>query len=237
MKLPIQPGQTLQMLVPVGARTVPCQAVVLRVGSRTFDTGLPQRHGLKIPVEVDQLTVSLTLADAVYTLRCPVVVVNSEGLSLGLPPEDDVRRVQRREFVRVPTSLPCQVEPELSEEAIALQLEQLPEGVVPDEYGAPVPAYVQDISGGGCSLLMPMALPRSSRVRITLELPQEGEIVVFGAVVRCASVQTRKGPRVQMGIDFGKLEEGLRSRVVRYVFAVQRELARKARLDREAFER
>ncbi|HEY9899713.1 MAG TPA: PilZ domain-containing protein [Pantanalinema sp.] len=237
MKLPIQPGQTLQILVPVGARTVPCQAVVLRVGNRTFDTGLPQRHGLKIPVEVDHLTVSLTLADAVYTLKCPVVVVNSEGLSLGLPPEDDVRRVQRREFVRVPTSLPCQVEPELSEEAIALQREQLPEGVDPDEYGAPLPAYVQDISGGGCSLLMPMDLPRNSRIRITLELPQEGEVLVFGAVVRTSSVQTRKGTRFLMGVDFGKLDQAIRTRVVRYVFAVQRELARKARLDREGLER
>jgi c-di-GMP-binding flagellar brake protein YcgR len=221
------------MLVPVGARTVPCQAVVLRVGHRTFDTGLPQRHGLKIPVEVDHLTVSLTLADAVYTLKCPVVVVNSEGLSLGLPAEEGVRRMQRREFVRVPTSLPCQVEPELSEEAIALQREQLLEGEIPDEFGAPLPAYVQDISGGGCSLLMPLDLPRNSRIRITLELPEEGELLILGAVVRTSSVQTRKGPRVLMGVDFGKLEEGARSRVVRYVFSVQRELARKARLDRE----
>ncbi|MBO9540953.1 PilZ domain-containing protein [bacterium] len=237
MKLPIQPGQTLQMLVPVGARTVPCQAVVLRMGNRTFETALPQRHGLKIPVEVDHLTVSLTLPDAVYTLKCPVIVVNSEGLTLGLPPEHDVRRVQRREFVRVPASLPCTVEPEQTEEAKARQREQLPEGIEPDDYGAPVTAYVQDLSGGGCSLLMPVDLPRNTRLRITFELPQEGEVLVVGAVVRASSVQTRKGPRVLMGVDFGKLDEGLRSRLVRYVFSIQREMARKARLDREWLER
>lgn len=237
MKLPIQPGQTLQMLVPVGARTVPCQAIVLRVSDRTFDTGLPQRHGLKIPVEVDHLTISLALPDAAYTLKCPVVAVNSEGLALGMPHERDVQRVQRREYVRVPASLPCMVEPGLSAEEIAAQVAELPEGVEPAEYGEPVAAYVQDISGGGCSLLMPVDLPRDRRLRINLELPNEGGVLVFGAIVRASSVQTRKGPRYLMGVDFGKLEEGLRTRLVRFVFTIQRELARKARLERESLER
>lgn len=225
------------MLVPVGARTVPCQAVVLRVGDRTFDTGLPHRHGLKIPVEVDHLTISLALPDAAYTLKCPVVAVNSEGLALGMPGERDVQRVQRREFVRVPASLPCMVEPGLSEAEIAAQVAELPEGVPPEEYGAPVAAYVQDISGGGCSLLMPVDLPRNRKLRINLELPMEGEVLVFGAIVRASSVQTRKGPRYLLGVDFGKLDEGLRSRLVRFVFSIQREMARKARLDRGGIER
>lgn len=218
MKVPIQSGQTVQLLVPVGHRTVECMAVVTEVGNKTFDTGLPQRHGVKIPVEVDQLTVTLTMADAIYTLRCRVVVRNEAGLTLAFPPADEVKRVQRRQFVRVPTSLPCAIEPELKEE----------EG----EFAPPMEGELLDISGGGCSVLVPVEFGRGQLLRVTMELPEEGEVMLFGRVMRCSTRQTRKGTRYSVGLDFGKMEESLRSRLIRYVFALQREMARKNKMTR-----
>lgn len=218
MKVPIQAGQTLQVLVPVGHRTVQCTAVVTELGHKTFDTGLPQRHGVKIPVEVDHLTVTLTMPDAIYTMRCAVVVVNEAGLTLALPSPEEVQRVQRRQFVRVQTSLPCAVEPELPE----------PEG----EFGPPLQAELQDISGGGCSALVPVELKRGDLLRMTMDLPEEGEVVLFGRVMRCSTLHTRKGVRYSVGLDFGKMDESLRSKLIRYVFALQREIARKNKMVR-----
>lgn len=216
MKLPIQVGQTLQMLLPVKERTVQCFATVLDVGQRTFDTSLPQRHGVRIPVEVDQITLSLTMPDAVYTLTCPVLVRNEEGLSLGIPPGDEIKRVQRRQFVRVPTCLPCAVEVELADQ----------EGV----FGPPHLGELQDISGGGCSMVIEPELDRGTLVRVMFNLPEEGELLLFGRVMRTSPVQTRKGPRWSVGVDFGKMDEGLRSMIIRHVFAIQREMARKDRM-------
>lgn len=219
MKLPLQAGQTLQVLIPVGARTVPCQAVVLDVGARTFDTARPFRHTLKIPVEVDHLTFTLTMPDAVYTFKCPVVVVNDEGLKLAMPEAEDVQRVQRREFVRVPTSLPCLAEPEVEPETL--------------RFGPAFKASLQDISGGGCSLLSPGELERGARLRLTLDLPEEGSFCLMGRIMRVVKVQTHQGPRYSLGLDFGPMVEGLRSKLIRYVFALQVEQARRARNAKE----
>ncbi len=218
MKVPIQSGQTLQVLVPVGHRTVQCTAVVTELGGKTFDTGLPQRHGVKIPVEVDQLTVTLTMPDAIYTMRCAVVVVNEEGMTLALPAADEVQRVQRRQFVRVQTNLPCCAEVELAEPA--------------GEFGPPVQGELQDISGGGCSALFPTEFKRGELLRLTMDVPEEGEMVLFGRVMRSSTLHTRKGVRYTVGLDFGKMEESLRSKLIRYVFALQREIARKNKMVR-----
>lgn len=218
MKVPIQAGQSLQLLVPVGHRTVQCMAVVTEVGNKTFDTGLPQRHGVKIPVEVDHLTLSLTMPDAIYTLRCRVVVSNAEGLTFAFPPSDEIQRVQRRQFVRVPTVLPCALEPELTEG----------EG----EFGPPIQGELQDISGGGCSILLPTELGRGHLLRLTMDLPGEGEVILYGRVMRAGTLHTRKGVRYSVGLDFGKMDESLRSQLIRYVFALQREMARKNKMIR-----
>lgn len=218
MKVPIQAGQTLQLLVPVGHRTVQCTAVVTEVGQKTFDTGLPQRHGVKIPVEVDQLTITLTMPDAIYTLRCAVVVSNESGLTLAMPLAEEIQRVQRRQFVRVQTNLPCCAEPELNEE----------EG----EFGPPIQGELQDISGGGCSVLFPVEFKRGDMLRVTMDLPEEGEVMLFGRVMRASTLHTRKGVRYSMGLDFGKMDESLRSKLIRYVFSLQREIARKNKMVR-----
>jgi c-di-GMP-binding flagellar brake protein YcgR len=219
MKLPLTVGQSVQVLIPVGPRTVPCVAVVVDVGERTFDTSRPYRHTLKIPVEVDQLTLTLTLPDAVYTFRCPVVKVNEEGVTLGMPEPEEVQRVQRREFVRVPTSLEVLVEPELELDSLA--------------FGPPFKAPLADISGGGCSLVSPVEIKRGDRLRVTMDLPEEGVISLLGKVMRCAPIQTPKGQRYSCGLDFGSMVEGLRSKLVRYVFAMQREQARRVKNSRE----
>lgn len=218
MKVPIQSGQSLQLLVPVGHRTVQCAAVVTEVGNKTFDTGLPQRHGVKIPVEVDHLTATLTMPDAIYTLRCRVVVINKEGMTLAFPPPEEIQRVQRRQFVRVPTLLPCAIEAELKEG----------EG----DFGPPIQGEMQDISGGGCSVMLPVEFGRGTLMRLTTDLPGEGEVILFGRVMRASTQHTRKGVRYSVGLDFGKMEGSLRSRLIRYVFALQREIARKNKMVR-----
>lgn len=218
MKLPLHVGQTLQILVPVRDRTIPCQAVILAVGGRTFDTSPPHRHGVRVPLELGELRISLTMPDAIYTVTCPLVKLTEDGVVFELPDDDAVQRVQRRNFVRVPTTLDCTV------------LLWNPET---EDYDQPFNAELLDISGGGCSLICGHELKRDQEVRVLIDLPEEGEVLLEGKVRRTGTQHTRRGRKSSAGVEFGRMDESQRSKLIRYVFGVQREQARKARMAKE----
>lgn len=217
MKVPLRVGMTVQIEVPVRDRMVACQAVVLALGNRTFDTTPPTRHGVRLPLLVDALRISITMPDAIYTLTCPLVKLTEDGVVFELPPEDAVQRVQRRNFVRVPTNL----------QATVLQWSHERE-----DYELPFMAELIDISGGGCSLLCPHELHREQDIQILVDLPEEGEVTLYGRVRRAYEQQTRRGRRTHAGVEFSRMEEAMRSKLIRYVFALQREQARKLRMAR-----
>lgn len=215
MKIPLRSGQTLQVMVFTGDRTVACEAMVLNVDAETFNIGLPHHYNIKVPVKTTHLIVTLTTHQAAFTMDCPVREQTSEQLLLELPPDADIQKVQRREFARVPASFPCTIEP--------------------SERQAPrVAGHLMDVSGGGCSIQASHALPKGTRVRLLFDLPQEGTFRIFGHVRRLLTTMTPKGAQHVMGVAFDELADSERRRLIRYVYQVQMELTRSRKYEDSA---
>lgn len=213
MKLQVKVGQTFQMLVPVGDRTVPCDSVLVSAGERTLVTTPPSRHGVRIPVESGRrIVLTFVMPDASYTMKCPVLKSNDEGLLLGVPGDEEIQRIQRREFVRVPASLPCVLEALLDPET--------------GTQAPPITGKLQDISGGGCGVESYSGLASGTDVVVTMVLPEEGEVTLYGRIRRSVALMTAAGRQHVMGVEFFELDEAQRSKLVLYVNSIQREMMR-----------
>ena len=92
-----------------------------------------------------------------------------------------------------------------------------------------MPAQLHDLSGGGASILLARELDAGKRVQITFEIPEGGEVVLVGRVVRSSPIHSVSSTRYVSGVSFERMEERIRTKIIRYVFSVQRELTRWAK--------
>lgn len=212
MKIPLRSGQTLQVLVFAGDRTVACEAMVLGLTSTTCEISLPHRHNVRVPIKTAHLVVTLTTHHAAFTMDCPVIARGDDRLTLEIPADEDIQKVQRREFARVPAAGPCTIEPS-------------------DRQSLRVAGQLKDVSGGGCSLQSSQAIPKGTRVRITFELPNEGTFRLIGQVCRLLTSMTPKGAQHVIGVAFATLEDPERRRLIRFVYQAQLEMTRRRKYE------
>lgn len=197
--------QVVRLRVLLSGREVLCQAHVQEVSGDTFKISHPERHSVKLPVTSDRVQLLWIEEDALYEFDCPVATKDETGLTLSLPGEHN--RIQRREYVRVPLALPCEVEVAYGEPA-----DPLP----------PAPGRIINLSGGGCALSFVMAVDPGTRLTLSTQLPEESPIKVPGEVRRVTAAYSQQGPEYQLGVQFLGLDEGLRGQIVRCVFTAQR---------------
>lgn len=209
MKLPIKVDQIIQMQVPVGKLLFTCEAKILANVGSSLKTTLPLRveNGAKISIKAEQVTVYVPVPDAVYSMSCPVEEVGTEVLTLGIPSDKDIQRIQRRDHVRVPTTLPCWVE--------------LPRR---GAYGEPQESQVLNLSGGGCALVNADKLISGTQARLTICLPDDESIIALVKVKYERSFVVDKEMRYLAGLEFQDMDELQRGQIIRYVFDVQRGL-------------
>lgn len=209
MKLPIKVDQSIQMQVPVGKLLFTCEARILATNGSTIKTTLPLRieNGAKIAIKVEQVTVFVPLSDGVYSVMCSVEEVGAEELILGIPHDEAIQRIQRRDFVRVMTVLPCWM--------------QTPRR---GEFGEPVESQVLNLSGGGCALVNADKLFSGTMVRLMICLPDDDSIIVVGKVKYERNFVVDKQTMYLAGLEFQDLDEILRGKIIRYVFDVERGL-------------
>lgn len=214
MKLPIAVGQPVQVIIQVNGREITCQSEILAYASEAFVIRSPKRNGVLIPIDVHQLSVRISTPDAVFTLKCDIQSVTREEVILLIPTDENVHRMQRRRFLRMQTNLPCEAEPELPER--------------PNRFAPYISGLIQDISGGGCSLVVMTKFENDQILRITFDLPGEGPLTLLGRVLRTTHVQTPDGGvAYSTSIEFVDLSEAIRSKLIRYVFDVQRRIAQR----------
>ncbi|WLR53119.1 PilZ domain-containing protein [Bacillus tianshenii] len=126
------------------------------------------------------------------------------------PKEDDIIRIQRRNFVRVEAMLDMIVQSENEEEEFE-----------------PFKAYTTNISGGGIAVALPFKHPlkEDMDVRLKFELPLENnpnyKLDVLGHVVRISP--GRDDHKDRASIEFLKLADIDRRTIVRFTF--ERQLA------------
>lgn len=150
--------------------------------------------------------------DALYIADCLVVrtTLQPRGL-LTLVPSGEWRRMQRREHVRVEVSI-------VPDSALRL---------VPASDPEPFAARILDLSASGTRLRCDRPLSVSELVALTFALPGfDGRIEARAEVRRCWPVEHADPPRWDAGCRFTDLGHRERERLVRFVFARQRELAR-----------
>jgi c-di-GMP-binding flagellar brake protein YcgR len=159
----------------------------------------------------DQILINYWGEDSLYFFETRVLERRLQPLPvLILEKPQKINRSQRREFVRFGARLPFRY-------SLFDGLETLD-------------ANTADISGGGISFTTPVPPREGSQMRLELELPGEKPVKAVGSVVRVAD---RSGPikkRYKVGVTFLVIEEKDRDRIIKYIFARQRELRRKGLL-------
>jgi c-di-GMP-binding flagellar brake protein YcgR len=181
----------------------------------------PTEAGVRIPFhKSEQLFISFTRQDAVYGFQAsvtatipgpiPMLIVQSSG---------EIERIQRREYVRVPSLLPV----ELTAVVSSGSSESSPDVVS-------IKTNTVNVSGGGFAIHHRFVLPVGTMLQVKLTLPGHPEPLPLSArVVRNESREdVHKNRFFMIGVQFVTIPERIRMRIVRHVFDAQ-----KAALTRE----
>ncbi|NLM27461.1 MAG: flagellar brake protein [Clostridiaceae bacterium] len=85
----------------------------------------------------------------------------------------------------------------------------------------------KDISGGGICMLIEEKLEKSSFIEAFIQLEPGNEIRFIGEVVRSNTVRKRGRLMYETGIEYKKIENRDREKIIGYIFEVQRERLKK----------
>jgi c-di-GMP-binding flagellar brake protein YcgR len=175
--------------------------------------GVPMVQGREIRLDAGtELTIFTSQADGLRIFSCTVLrrrELPSPCLYLSWP--DSIRRVQRRENVRVEVLLPVTVQVQDDE-----QLPQVLHG------------STRDLSAGGVQIGLSEAPQLSTPVEVRLHIEDDNAVVCEGRVVRVeANPRSTSERRYWVAIEFTALPENVRRPLTRFVFDVQREQMRR----------
>ncbi|MEW8977254.1 MAG: PilZ domain-containing protein [Symbiobacterium sp.] len=137
-------------------------------------------------------------------------------LVLTRPEPGAIRRLQLRNFVRLDVSLPVDYAPSGTRRPAS-------EGEGEAELKS---GRVVNLSGGGAQLLVEEEFPVGARLDLVLHLPDR--VIPAEAEVVRHITEPHAPPR--LGVRFTAIEERDRERIVRYIFAEQRQRRRKGLL-------
>jgi c-di-GMP-binding flagellar brake protein YcgR len=177
----------------------------------------PTENGLRVSVRAgEEVFLSFTREDAAYGLRAKVEKTVAEPVPVVIvDPVGSVTRTQRREFVRVRTSIPVELI-----------------GVPDPAENTPVVLLIKtrtlDLSGGGFAVYHKDAVPSGTVFETRFSLPGTPDGFHLRAkLVRCERHEDAQRNRIhRLGLMFLDMPESTRSRIVRFVFGVQKSAGR-----------
>ncbi len=177
----------------------------------------PTENGLRVSVRAgEEVFLSFTREDAAYGLRAKVEKTTAEPVPVVVvEPVGSVTRTQRREFVRVRTSIPVELigVPDPSQETKVVLL---------------IKTRTLDLSGGGFAVHHKDAVPAGTIFETRFSLPgTPEEFHLHSKLVRCDRQEDAQRNRIyRLGLMFLDMPESTRSRIVRFVFGVQKSASR-----------
>lgn len=128
---------------------------------------------------------------------------------------DKIRKIQRRNYVRIECSIPVQY-------AVIDNSEELDQDLVFQT------GRTLDISGGGLRLFTNHSLEQEQKLFIKLKLLKDDEIEIKGKVIRLLDIdEETKKKRFIYGIEFIDINERDRDKIISFIFEKQRQLRRK----------
>ncbi len=177
----------------------------------------PMLNGQVIPVK-NGINMRVSYLDniALYTFDSIVLSSNLRPVpTLTLDKPGSLKRVQRRNFVRIDARLPM---------VFTLLKENLESGS--EDYDA----TTIDVSGGGLMFSTDCSLHLHDILEVKLALTDNVYVTALGKVVRIVEKKQQDKHTFSVGLEFSIIEEGERDKIIRYIFNQQRELRRKGLL-------
>jgi len=177
----------------------------------------PMRAGNIIPLR-PKTVIKIIYTDnvAIYTFTSEVISQNyadAGTVIVGKP--IDVRRIQRRNFVRLDKRLAvtlCRVDNKLS------------------FIGEPFSATTVDLSGGGIMFGCNNLLKNGEILEATIYLDEHTSVRAIGRIVRFIQNHPKAKDKYSVGFEFAIVEEMERDKIIRFIFNQQRELRKKCLL-------
>jgi c-di-GMP-binding flagellar brake protein YcgR len=180
----------------------------------------PMRGGVRVAIERDK-RITLVYHRDTGIFSCPGVVaevVKGSTPVVHLRPVGAVNRVQRREYVRVKTSVPL-----LMQETAPAKNPSKPF----ESRTLSLAARTIDLSGGGISIFKELSVPVGATFNIKLTLEEDEPALDLAArIVSVTRTQDIHGRQLyRMGIQFLGVPETKQKMIMRKVFKIQRETA------------
>jgi len=205
----LHPGLAVDLHVSEGDYQGNYKTHIDEVGKTRLSVYAPHQDGTVIPLQAGS-TVEITFWDEVasYTFKSVIIqriAVPVQVFVLKMP--DSIKRVQRRNYVRVPASFP--VSYQVVEKT---GLGDMKEGIM------------LDLSGGGMRFQTKEKLDKGSILYAYLELPF-GTLGTPGRVCRSEPIENTK--YFSVSVDFYQITEKDRDRIIKCVFDIQRDLRKK----------
>ncbi len=191
-----------------------------RVEALTVDritVASPLKASSIVPISPGTI-VKLTYTDnvAIYTFTTEVISQNSKDPpTVTLGPPSDVKRIQRRNFVRL-------------DERLAVTLHKLDDNYAPS--GEIFAGMTVDLSGGGTMFGSNTILQMGDTLEAIVYLGENESIRAVGRVVRFVENPAKAKDKYSVGMEFTVIEETERDKIIRFIFNRQRELRRKGLL-------
>ncbi|MFD1850504.1 flagellar brake protein [Oceanobacillus bengalensis] len=160
------------------------------------------------------ITVSYVASNTVYQFTSKIiknVKAKVPGVAIALPEEHGIKRVQRREFVRIDTAIDVAVYS------------------VKNSF-TPIITVTSDISGGGMSIIIPQdhSLLMEEQVITWMILPmQTGEIHYIKATAEIVFIKELKRGIFSASLKFIDIDSKVQQNIVRFCFEKQREARKK----------
>lgn len=216
------------------------RAIIKSVGGTTFSIEKAVAGGKDLTLEAGfEFRATLFGSDALYHFDTRVVMVSrKEGepeYFFEYPAE--MHRHQRRSYVRVPCRLNvyCWILDEamqalsqmvISGEEIPLEDSRWNKGLL-EELNSKIPAMqgvTLDLSGGGVRMVVRELVRRQERLilKICIDERCHQYFLLEGRVVRVVPLSIRSLKKCRVGVVFVNVSQGLRERIIRYIFSTMR---------------
>lgn len=204
-------GEQVDLVVSDGALEGTYSTVVQQLERDRLRLETPQVNGLYLPVGSGADVILKQYAQGA-TFEGETRVVDRDDQdepSLMVAVPERVKRIQRRNFVRVPCDLDAEI-----------FVLDVPEGEVPS---GSLDGTLEDISAGGVQLAVDRRLPLFTEIELVFTLPVIDRTLrdVFGEVVR---VPDQPEAPYSLGVEFTSITENNRNDIIQYVYERQRDL-------------
>ncbi|ADG82372.1 flagellar brake protein [Thermincola potens] len=214
---PIKINQPIEIEVNFSLGINKFKSRVEGITEKNLVVAAPMVNRQIVPLKIGtQVTVSYLDNAALYTFDTVVLATDLKPVpTLTLDKPYNIKRVQRRNFVRIDAKIPM---------TFCLLKENLEKNS--DFYYA----TTIDISGGGIMFSTENPLHLGDLLEIHMAFPDGVNVLAIGKVVRVIKNGQGDQQMYSVGIEFNIIEESERDKIIRYIFNQQRELRRKGLL-------